>query len=289
MFLLRFSTAEGPVSRKARDPCKPVPEIDPTRSPPGQRGHTEQSELVMTQLPSKPKLSTSPLGSAAGPIARRRFLTWSSGALVGALAFGGKVPGLSLEAAFAQSPGGAASKMSGAVDLGEGDIGILNYAYALEQLEAAFYSQAIKTPYQGIESDAREMLTAIRDHEIAHRELFKAALKKNAIPDLEVDFSKIDFGSKDSVLSTAKTFEDLGVAAYNGAGQLLEKGEYLLLAGKIVSVEARHATAIRHLMGSMMAGDAVNDKGLDQAMAPADVLAKAGPFIKTQISADDIG
>ena len=27
------------------------------------------------------------------------------------------------------------------VDLGTGDIGILNYAYALEQLEAAFYTQ----------------------------------------------------------------------------------------------------------------------------------------------------
>ena len=52
----------------------------------------------------------------------------------------------------------------------------------------------------------------------------------------------MDFNSRDSVLKTARTFEDLGVAAYNGAGQLLERGEYLLLAGKIVSVEARHAT-----------------------------------------------
>ena len=33
------------------------------------------------------------------------------------------------------------------VDLGTGDVGILNYAYALEQLEAAFYTQVIATPY----------------------------------------------------------------------------------------------------------------------------------------------
>ena len=34
-----------------------------------------------------------------------------------------------------------------AADLGSGDIGILNYAYALEQLEAAFYTMVIDSPY----------------------------------------------------------------------------------------------------------------------------------------------
>lgn len=224
---------------------------------------------------------------------RRSVLKWSSYALLSALAFGGKVPGLSLSDAIAQTPGGASSKMEGAVDLGEGDVGILNYAYALEQLEAAFYAQVLKTPYSGIDSTATAMLTTIRNHEIIHRELFKAALKKNAIPDLEVDFTKIDFGSKDSVLSTARTFEDLGVAAYNGAGQLLEKGEYLLLAGKIVSVEARHASAIRRLIGmsasaASMPDDAVDEKGLDKAMLPSEVLPKAAPFIKTKVTANEL-
>jgi hypothetical protein len=258
---------------------------------------------------------------------RRRFLAWSSTALLGAIAFGGKLPGLSIEQALAQTPGGAA--MGKAVDLGEGDVGILNYAYALEQLEAAFYTQVTKTPYASMASADTDILSAIRDHEIAHRDFFKAALKKNAIPALEVDFTKIDFNSRDSVLKTAMTFEDLGVAAYNGAGQLLKKEEYLLLAGKIVSVEARHATAIRYLIG--MKGNAgananagnngntvgsnatngnnngnanngntnnnnafddtavVNDKGLDRAQKPSEVLATAGPFVKTPITADDIG
>lgn len=228
-------------------------------------------------------------------VVRRRFLAWSSTALLGALAFGGNLPGLSIEQVFAQTPGGAKGK---AVDLGEGDVGILNYAYALEQLEAAFYTQVMKTPYANMASADRDILTGIRDHEIAHRDFFKAALKKNAIPSLDVDFSKIDFNSRDSVLSTAETFENLGVAAYNGAGQFLEKGEYLLLAGKIVSVEARHAAAIRHLIGMKNANSAtstpagespVNDKGLDQAFKPAEVLSKAGPFVKTPITADDIG
>ncbi|MEJ7672299.1 MAG: ferritin-like domain-containing protein [Chitinophagaceae bacterium] len=39
--------------------------------------------------------------------------------------------------------------------------------------------------------------------------------------DLEVDFSSINFASRASVLGTAMAFEDLGVSAYNGAGQLI--------------------------------------------------------------------
>ncbi len=41
------------------------------------------------------------------------------------------------------------------VDLGSGDVGILNYAYALEQLEAAFYTQVITTPYIGMAGSRR--------------------------------------------------------------------------------------------------------------------------------------
>src|SRR5579863_3179522 len=55
------------------------------------------------------------------------------------------------------------------VDIGSGDFGVLNYAYALEQLEAAFYIQVVATPYSGISSDEKTMLTAIRDHEVCHR------------------------------------------------------------------------------------------------------------------------
>ncbi|WP_315822624.1 ferritin-like domain-containing protein [Paraflavitalea speifideaquila] len=62
------------------------------------------------------------------------------------------------------------------INLGSGDIGILNYAYALEQLEAAFYLQVIMTPFSGITATETALLTDIRDHEVAHREFFKKAL-----------------------------------------------------------------------------------------------------------------
>ena len=178
---------------------------------------------------------------------------------------------------------------SNAVDLGSGDVGILNYAYALEQLEAAFYTQVIATPFSGMTDAEKSLLTDIRDHEIIHREFFKTALAANAIPGLEVNFSAIDFTSRASVLGTAKVFEDTGISAYNGAGKLLKDANYLLLAGKIVSVEARHSAAIRDLLqpnSALFAGDDVVDttNGLDKATKPADILAAVQPFIKTKIS-----
>lgn len=176
-----------------------------------------------------------------------------------------------------------------AVDLGSGDIGILNYAYALEQLEAAFYVQVISTPYTGMTDSEKSLLTDIRDHEIIHRDFFKAALGASAIQALDVNFTGIDFTNRASVLGTAKVFEDTGVSAYNGAGKLLKDPNYLLLAGKIVSVEGRHAAAIRDLLqpnSAFFAGDDVVDttNGLDKASKPADILAAVQPFIKTKIS-----
>ncbi len=179
---------------------------------------------------------------------------------------------------------------SAGVNLGSGDIGILNYAYALEQLEAAFYTHVISSQYTGITSDEIALLTDIRDHEVAHREFFKTALGTSAIGALTVNFSSIDFSSRASVLGTAKAFEDLGVAAYNGAGRLIKSPDYLLLAGKIVSVEARHAAYIRDLLtGNSFAGsDVINNDGLDVEKSPATVLATAGTYISTKIDASNL-
>jgi hypothetical protein len=174
------------------------------------------------------------------------------------------------------------------VYFGSGDIAILNYAYALEQLEAAFYVKVIASQYSGISSTELSYLTDIRDHEVAHREFFKAALGANAISALEVDFSSIDFGTRASVLGAAKAFEDLGVSAYNGAGKLIKNPDYLTLAGKIVSVEARHAALIRDLLSPGSFADNLDINALDMENLPPVVLAKAGVYIKTKINVSDL-
>jgi hypothetical protein len=211
--------------------------------------------------------------SGLANMSRRKFLNYA-----------GASTGLVLLAACSKNDGGG-------VDLGSGDTGILNYAYALEQLEAAFYIQVAKSFYPGISAEEQALLTDIRDHEVAHRELFKAALGGGAIQSLEVDFSSINFSDRNSVLGTAKAFEDLGVSAYNGAGPLLQSAAYLTLAGKIVSVEARHAALIRDRIsnGTFVGVDVVDSSnGLEKSRTPGQVLAIAGTYIKTQLNASNL-
>lgn len=109
------------------------------------------------------------------------------------------------------------------VDLGSGDVGALNYAYALEQLEAAFYAQVVATPYTGISAEEQSYFTSIAKHEAIHRDFFKVAITAaatgNIIGNLTPDFSKVTFTDRSSVLATAKTFEDLRVAAYYNVPQ----------------------------------------------------------------------
>ena len=171
------------------------------------------------------------------------------------------------------------------------DFGVLNYAYALEQLEAAFYTQVIAKPYSGIPANEMLVLGDIKQHETLHRDFLKAALGTNAIGPLTVDFSAINFSDRASVLAAAQAFEDTGVSAYNGAAGHIKSATYLTLAGKIVSVEARHASAIRDLLmprtANFAGDDVVNPTtGLDASNPPSTVLDShhAGPFVKTPIT-----
>lgn len=220
------------------------------------------------------------LGRLANATGRRQFLQWA-GLTVGVFALG------------CSDDNGSGPGTASGVDLGSGDIGVLNYAYALEQLEAAFYTQVAASFYAGITADEQQVLTDIMNHEVIHRDYLKAALGSQAITALSVDFSGITFSDRASVLTAAQTFEDLGVSAYNGAGHLLTSADNLLVAGKIVSVEARHASAIRDLLApdtAAFAGDDVvaPDTGLDGAKSPTDVLAAADAYITTTIDASHL-
>lgn len=215
------------------------------------------------------------------PASRRVFLRYAGATALSATVL--------LEACKTDDTMTTPTPTAAAVNLGSGNSGILNYAYALEQLEAAFYTEVIRTPFAGMTDAERAILTDLRDHEIVHREFFKTALGANAIPNLTVNFQSINFSDRASVLNTAKTFEDLGVAAYNGAGRLLTDVNLLLVAGKIVSVEARHAAAIRDLLSPKTASFAGDDVvtvtgALDGALLPAAVLPLVQPFVANTIS-----
>ncbi len=212
----------------------------------------------------------------AGDRDRRSFIQWSGAAaaamLLAACDRSPTEPRLAAAGTQSQSQGGVT------INLGT-DIGILNFAYALEQLEAAFYTRVVSNLYGGASGEEQSALQDIKRHEVVHREFFKTALGGKGIPALTVNFSAVNFGSRASVLGTALAFEDLGVAAYNGAAQFIGNTDFLFAAGKIVSVEARHASVIRDLQGESFAPDA-----FDPAFTFEQVLEAAAPFIATPIT-----
>ena len=137
------------------------------------------------------------------------------------------------------------------LDFGDAnDVGALNYAYALEQLEAAFYTEVVARSSGVLTADEANIMADIRNHEAIHAAFFREALGANAIGALALSrsFTNIDFASRTAVLNAARDFEDTGVAAYNGAAQYLKQGVNVLTTAKIVSVEARHAAVIRDML-----------------------------------------
>ncbi|OYQ36368.1 hypothetical protein CHU92_09735 [Flavobacterium cyanobacteriorum] len=190
---------------------------------------------------------------------------------------------------------------NGVFDLGGGDLGILTYAYALEQLEADFYTRVVNNNNftSVFSAEEQEILVDLYNHEVVHREFFRAAISgalngdtARLLPNLEFDYGSLNFGNRLTVLQTAKTLEDTGVAAYNGAGRYISDVNYLLIAGKIVSVEARHASAIRDLLNPGSADFAGNDvvttdTGLDVARRPSQIISEVAALdvVQTQFTA----
>ena len=217
----------------------------------------------------KANISSSMLGSAWGNSSRREFLTLAA---KGAAAVG-----------LTTTISGCVLAAAGHRELDfRDDFGALNYAYALETLEADFYEKVCASPPNDLHPGELQVLQDIRDHEVAHRRFFKRALQVLRAKLPARQFPGIDFSSRRGVLTAARDFEDLGVAAYNGAGPRVQLAEFLTIAGKIVSVEARHAAAIRDLLnpGSRdFAGDDVVDAmGMDRALDPGAVLAQTQKY-----------
>ena len=209
------------------------------------------------------------LGSPWGESSRREFLFLAA---KGAAAFG-----------MASTMTGCAIAAAGTKKLDfRDDFGILNFAYALETLESRFYRKVCEAPPSDLRAGELRILEDIRDHEIAHARFLKRSLQ---ILRVEVPMSVwpgIDFTSRTSVLTAARNFEDLGVAGYNGAGTRIRLAEFLTIAGKIVSVEARHAAAVRDMLNpnsrDFAGDDVVDEMGMDRVLEPGEVLAQAQKY-----------
>jgi hypothetical protein len=153
------------------------------------------------------------------------------------------------------------------------DADILNFALTLEYLETNFYK--VKGSQVGLSGTAKSTAKSFGDEEMEHVTALTAAIKQ--LGGKPVAMPKFNFPVTDehSFLKLAYTLENLGVAAYNGAGPMIKSKAILGAAGSIVQVEARHAATI----GVLTKRSPVPNGAFDKPMTANQVLAKAKPLI----------
>ena len=195
------------------------------------------------------------------------------------------------------------------------DVKVLNFALALETLEAELYRQAVlrlttggtdmfgsKITGLGLTGPDVTYLTTFARVEVEHRDFLTAALGNNWVVDAKAMF---DFGFADTnnlgkpALNRLQTVqlvyaaEQTGISAYlggTGPGGLTPGGKYLGIAASILGTEARHTTAVSILLNgptfnetpklatAPLSGDkgTAGGPGLDTALPPDAILNQGG-------------
>ncbi len=130
------------------------------------------------------------------------------------------------------------------------DVDILNFALTLEHLEARMYKDMLATGI--LTGKELQYLTAFGDHEVQHVTALTNALSAAGATPVQAQdsYNFPAFNNRGDILNFAKTAEDIGVGAYQGAAAAIDNKDYLAAAGSIVQVEARHAAIINLLIGS---------------------------------------
>lgn len=159
----------------------------------------------------------------------------------------------------------------------------LQFALLLEELEHAFYVQALATNGLIPTSD-RIVFEQISKHEGAHVTFLTTGITGiggKAEPAPNFDFTGRGkyagvFRNYRTFLEVSQMFEETGVKAYKGqAGNLITSHSLLTAALRIHSVEARHAAEIRRIRGMQPW-----DGAFDEPLSKEQVLSKVSPFIK---------
>jgi Ferritin-like domain len=192
-------------------------------------------------------------------------LTRSSFILRGALA-AGSVYGLSAVTPFVSQA---------LAETGGGDAEILNFALTLEYLESDFYN--VKGKQVGLSGKAKSYAKLFGEQEQAHIGALRTVIKQLGAKPVAKPMFVFPVSSQSSFLALASELENTGVGAYNGAAPSLKSKQILTAAGSIVQIEARHAAGINLLIEQ----SPTPNGGFDVPLTKAQVLAKAGPLIKS--------
>jgi hypothetical protein len=179
---------------------------------------------------------------------RRQFLrtTLAGG---GALVVGGVVLGV--------------PKLAASAPARARDVRIMNFLLLLEYAQAALYDAALSRG--DLEDDLLEFARVARKHEREHIDALKQRLGKKARESPDFDFEN-ETEEADRFAAAAFRLEENACAAYIGQSGNLSRHLRPTAAG-IVSIEARHAAWVRHILGRHPAPSAA-----DPVKKPAEVM-----------------
>ncbi len=168
---------------------------------------------------------------------------------------------------------------------GNGDIGLLNYLYVVEQVQLNFYKNLIGLGLKDLNSNSISRINDIYLHELTHVQFYNSALGTNAIPGLSLDFSSIDFTNTAQALITAENFQTHEIQAYLGVGKFFQSSAFLLISQQIKTVESRHSA---YISGLNHPGNFINPgfnigSGIEPSLNPLSVMAFYKPYIKTPL------
>lgn len=211
--------------------------------------------------------------SISGSLSRRKFLNYA-----------GAVAGAGILIASCKKDETTAAASEDAVELGSNDTGLLNLAYLLKQLSAAFYIQVLKSPYPGITDTERGFFMAMRDHSIAHREVLKNYLAADGIPTLENDWTTVDFSLKNSVLSKVQLIEETNTAGMCDICRLISSSDHLNVLSKMAMVDARHSAVANDFIYLGAFSYQADDNGMQIASDPQNTLEVVRKFFKKKLS-----
>ncbi|MGA2011993.1 MAG: ferritin-like domain-containing protein [Solirubrobacteraceae bacterium] len=134
---------------------------------------------------------------------------------------------------------------SGASPLTARDRDVLTFALMLEELQVAFYSQALRSGR--VTGEARQFAEVVGAEERAHLAYLRQAAGSAATAAERYRFGGA-LHDTPSFVSAAVAIEETGVAAYNGQATNLSPASLARVA-RVISVEARHAAWARALAG----------------------------------------
>jgi rubrerythrin len=154
-----------------------------------------------------------------------------------------------------------------------GDVEVLSFALALEQLESAFYKAALSR--SGLTGDLQKLATAFGAQEDEHAKALSALITQLGGKPAPAPTAKFGLTDQASFLKLAVTLEDTGVGAYNGAAPAIKTVDILSALGAIVQTEARHSAALR-----MLAGQDPAPQAFDQGLTPPEVSSVVQPYVQ---------